>query len=842
MVQQRGHSLLAAWVLAGACALLAACGGGGGAGEPDPVAPGPGTGPVTGREFFPLATDARWIYRAPGPVSSYPPQVSTVTGTSATAAGTGTVIDTTQIEGGTTLRGIFVADGTGLRQYGPPSSDPIDRALDGLQVMRWTARAGDRFEVLDTDVDAGFDYDGDSRNDRVRIQVALAVIGFEAVDVPAGRFEGCARQVLEFRWTLRLSSGAERVNSTTRVESWYAPGIGLVRERISDAADGTSPRGERELHAYRVGSQANDRAGPAVLSVAPTAPVRYRWSVDVSAAFDEPIEPGTVPGGIVVTRADGTPVIGSVLLDGSTLRFVPTDGWTDGRYTARTGPDLRDLLGNLPQQTRSWDFVIDGSGPSLQAVDPPPGRDDLAPDARFVLQLGEAPMPETVNESTVWLSRGATGSERVPVQVTLDGSTITVTPRAPLQPGSVYVLASFGVTDAAGNILDGVSSLFYRTAQVGFDYPDWLPQVTMAHASAVADLNGDGRLDVAVVVDGGIGGVYDRVVTVAGSADGPVGAREFASPAGLMACPPEGLAVGDFNGDGRPDLAVGGHCGVQLMWQDTNGRYLEGPVLTPGARRLRSIDLDDDGRLDLVGVDPDSTQLLLWRRRADGSLGAAQALSLGDARGQDIAATDLDGDGRRDLVLATGGDAARGVALLRQQADGGFAAPQWLDAGPGGAVSGVAVGDLDGNGRPDIAATHQVGGGAARLLLWRQDAAGAFGSAEARTVAGPLAGVAIADLDRDGRADLVAAGQADAGLLMAWQDTAGGLGALRRLEAYGTLDRPGALVVADLNGDGWPDVLLGNHYVRQVPDAAAPLSGGHRLRGVWSLSVGPRPR
>jgi FG-GAP-like repeat len=199
------------------------------------------------------------------------------------------------------------------------------------------------------------------------------------------------------------------------------------------------------------------------------------------------------------------------------------------------------------------------------------------------------------------------------------------------------------------------------------------------------------------------------------------------------------------------------------------------------------------------------------------ALGARQALGLGtgvtDPRA--LAAADLDGDGRTDLVAGSANGGAGMVSILRGTGGGAFASPLGNPFGLGGTPGGVgalAVGDLNGDSRPDVLAT--IGSGTTddnQLVTLVGDGAGTLTATTPVTLAGEqLAGVALADLDGDGDLDaLAASATAVEGLQLAVveQDAGGALTPVGALGATGTL-LARALAVGDLTGDGHPDALV----------------------------------
>src|SRR6266704_1950301 len=279
-----------------------------------------------------------------------------------------------------------------------------------------------------------------------------------------------------------------------------------------------------------------------------------------------------------------------------------------------------------------------------------------------------------------------------------------------------------------------------------------------------------------------------------------------------------GCAAGDFDNDGKTDLAVCLADGVRLLHNEGNGKFAD-VTQAAGIRRekgcvsLTFVDYDHDGDLDLyvVNAPAGNAHNVLWRNNANGTftdVSAETALGI-PATGAGVVTSDFNNDRAIDFVVA-GGES--GAAIYLNPRAGKFAALPGIDFKRENLppAVGVAVFDFDKDGWMDVAFTHA---GAPGVSLWRN----VDGKKLVRV---PLPdfgwtrgwGIAAFDYDNDGWLDLVAAGETNSG---------GELRLLRNLGPAGWADvtkdvkldavklhQPRAVAVADLDGDGATDLVV----------------------------------
>jgi hypothetical protein len=242
------------------------------------------------------------------------------------------------------------------------------------------------------------------------------------------------------------------------------------------------------------------------------------------------------------------------------------------------------------------------------------------------------------------------------------------------------------------------------------------------------------------------------------------------------------------------------------------------PLRNPVATALG--DYDGDGRVDVATVDANAAGVAVQRVRGDGSLETAVVSAAGLARA--LASGDFDGDGRLDLVTA---NLFGTLALLRGRGDGTFAAPEVTTVGAGKPVLyAVAAGDLDGDGDLDaVVANHFEDS----VTVLRGDGAGGFPSQTSYAAGdGPYA-LTLADVEGDGDLDVLVADELQAGFTVLRGDGAGALapGVLYTGGGAG----PRAILATDLDGDGDVDVALADAVSGAVSLFRGDGSGAYAL-------------
>ncbi len=321
-----------------------------------------------------------------------------------------------------------------------------------------------------------------------------------------------------------------------------------------------------------------------------------------------------------------------------------------------------------------------------------------------------------------------------------------------------------------------------------------------------ADFNGDGRPDVAT-----INGTSSNVSVFLRQAGGGF-AQEAGSPI-AVGSGPSGAAVGDYNGDGRADLAVssfvGGNVSV-LLRRPGGGFALEGGAAISLGTRISAVaagDFNSDGRRDLAAAQYDGNRIVLLLRNGQNTgFGAPLSLPTG-LTPVAIAVGDYNGDGAADLAIANrGGDS---VSIMLRIPGATFSAEVAVPVGDD--PVDIVAADFDGNGRADFAVTNAATGRVSAFLR-RPSNDGFTAESPIPVSAGPV-GIAAADVDRDGRPDLAVA--ANAGAVEILRRNAGS--GFTRDPSIPLTGAVNDVAAADFDGDSRPD-LAASSYTSAAAD------------------------
>jgi len=454
------------------------------------------------------------------------------------------------------------------------------------------------------------------------------------------------------------------------------------------------------------------------------------------------------------------------------------------------------------------------------------------------------------------------------------GTAITVNGQP---PGGIPVLGDFNNDDkvdlAFNKAGGGGVFIFLGNGDGTFTQGSSYASLYNSLSITATDIDGDGNLDLVVGAgnSGAIGPDVDNgiglVEILMGNGDGTFqGAPLYPATASSRLSGTAPYTVGDFNGDGKPDV-LAGQSGLMFMAGNGKGEFAAGvttsgpnPILVTSALMngdknldavfidynqssqtsqvgvafgngdgtfaatndyplpssatsvitLITADVNGDGYPDVVatGLTSSGSALYVFLNDGTGALKAGQLVDTGTDEDQ-IVAADLNGDGKLDLVVAdygavgANGQEGADVKVYLGNGDGTFQAPTTFQ--PNAQVFSIAVGDLNKDGIPDLVISDS--GQSAQnfeltTMLGKGD--GTFAAA-VHTASVPVGGgmLAVADFNGDGNPDVAQGGS--------WLTVYLGNGDGTFSAQYGLAEAASIIqiVAVDINGDGRPDILAG---------------------------------
>ena len=360
---------------------------------------------------------------------------------------------------------------------------------------------------------------------------------------------------------------------------------------------------------------------------------------------------------------------------------------------------------------------------------------------------------------------------------------------------------------------------------------------SLSQSVASGDFDGDGKADIVVSQQA------DHSIGIFRNTSSAVGNINFAAGINISTddfTSPNSVATADFDGDGKLDIVVAKQFGDDVsVFRNTSagpGSINFAPKLDFATAEtpfwLAVGDFDGDGKPDIAVANATSNSVSILRNTSSGPGNISFAAKVDFTTGNEpraVAVGDLDGDGKPDLALAC--TASNVLSVLRNTSTGagniGFATK--LDYTVEQAYS-VAIGDLNGNGNADIAVVSYFPN---EVSLFRYNGIGAGNISYAARVILPTSNnavnVAIADLDGDGKLDMAIANQSFESVAV-YRNTNAGTSAISfaaRVD-YGTAQNPSAVAIVDLDNDGKNDLAVSSQFsllsvLRNNGDVTPPL-------------------
>jgi hypothetical protein len=359
-----------------------------------------------------------------------------------------------------------------------------------------------------------------------------------------------------------------------------------------------------------------------------------------------------------------------------------------------------------------------------------------------------------------------------------------------------------------------------------------------------ADFNGDGKTDLALL--------GNDLLIYLGNGDGTFTAE---APIPLPANFTDGgaggqILAGDFNGDGKLDLVISGwqtnnapsNGGVWLMTGNGNGTFNAATLLestSEGSPAIASGDFNGDGKLDLA-YEFTYNNLSVIYGNGNGTFSTGYTTYVNAQMTGGVTVADFDHDGKDDIAVGTVSGFQAAVSVIRCEGACVASYPVGLDGYPPNTSELVAA-DLNGDGSIDIAAPSG--------WLWGNATGGGFSPAGYFSLLGNPGAITTAAIDSDGSIDLVMAGT-DAGSgyvrTMHYLTSVNADSGIVPVTQFPGLDDPLAIVSGDFNGDGLADIAefnsttlsitLGNHQP-SAPNTVTAIAGIGSAMVTWTPAL-----
>jgi subtilisin-like proprotein convertase family protein len=627
-------------------------------------------------------------------------------------------------------------------------------------------------------------------------------------------------QAVVFGGSLNLSPATTGDNGA--VSYSLQPGHGLTTSPSVDASGVVSITDAKPAGAHTITIRATDTCG-VFADAAFTLNVAEMPTVAIDNVTHSEGNAGTTSYTFAVTKTGSTAVDSAVnftTVDGAattvdsdyqaqsgTLTFSPTD--TTKTITILVNGDTTFE----PDET----FTVHLSGASDATIINADGIGTITNDDVALGNYSDTTVQAGANTSVI-PDAAPTNSTRINVSTTSAFRGIfTASPTT----GVVYVTnaqpaGTYTVTVTAFSSVGATTTKTFTLTVTNPEYCDFLRFSTASgspfaagsfpNSMAVGDFNGDGKQDLTTTNQGS-----DNLTVLLG--DGSGGFSAASGSPFAVGDQPESVAVGDFNGDGRLDLTTANLSSdnVTVLLGDGSGGFIAaiGSPFSVGhwPRSVAVGDFNGDGRLDLATASSNVTVLL-----GDGLGGFSPAPGSPFAVGsfpQSVAVGDFNGDGKLDLTTANYN--SNNVTVLLGNGSGGFSPASGSPFAVGTYPLSVAVGDFNSDGKPDLT-TANASVGTSTVTVLMGNGLGGFSPASGSPFSvgsGPRS-VAVGDFNGDGRLDLTTANNSAYNVTVLLGNGSGGFSPASG-SPFAVASYPGSVATGDFNGDGRLDLTTATH-------------------------------
>jgi uncharacterized protein (TIGR03437 family) len=390
-----------------------------------------------------------------------------------------------------------------------------------------------------------------------------------------------------------------------------------------------------------------------------------------------------------------------------------------------------------------------------------------------------------------------------PTQVTIPGPPLSLRLADVNEDGSPDLIVATG--DGPG----GAGAIYVALNQGNGSFG---PAVRYAAAAeplgfTVADINNDHHLDIIVAGQGDLSGAGAGIAVLLGNGNGT-----FSSPSNFQTLSPAySVVVGDFNGDGKPDIAAATGTTVTTFFGNGTGGFSSRATYPSGGDSvyLAMGDFNGDGKLDLAVSNYNQQTVSVLLNAGAGTFGAPVSYAIAHGRSPEfLIVTDFNNDGVPDIVGGVGrssiiaGNSTNAIDVLIGNGDGTFQAPAVVSVSNAAPLAFAAAGDFNNDKKPDVVAMAQK---STSLLFYAGRGDNSFQAPVTTALGSNYAnaiGAVSGDFNGDGVPDVAIL--TNAGFAIALSQKNGSFQPLNTL--YHAALTINGLAVADFNGDGKPDI------------------------------------
>ncbi len=364
--------------------------------------------------------------------------------------------------------------------------------------------------------------------------------------------------------------------------------------------------------------------------------------------------------------------------------------------------------------------------------------------------------------------------------------------------GSVYTVTISGITGSGTlglNLVDDGSIRDLGGNRLAeFQAPTAFATGQDPYSVAVADVNRDGKPDLVAA------NYFNTTSVLLGNGDGTFQNQATYNTGSSHSS----VSVADVNGDGKSDLVVStaDSLTVKVLLGNGDGTFQNPTTFATGGGpySVAVADVNRDGKLDLVVVNDDDNSVSVLLGNGDGTFQSQTTFATGSSP-YSVAVADVNGDGKPDLVVAN----SSSVSVLLGNGDGTFQ-NQAIIGFFGSGTCSVAVADVNRDGKPDLVVAIGYSN-ILNVLLGNGDGTFQDPTTFATGSSSFASSVAVADVNSDGKLDLIVANDGGVSLLLGNGDGTFQNQATFANGLYSTADSY-SVAVADVNRDGKPDVIV----------------------------------